>query len=147
MNEVLIYTDGSTMQNPGPGAYGFIAVENDEIVYKYGEFVDMMTNNQAELMATISSIEWFVDKYDSNTNLTIRTDSRYCQMGYNKWMHHWSKNGWKRKDGESVVNIDLWVKLLNYSYEHPNVKFEWIKGHNGNKHNEMVDEMCKKIWK
>lgn len=147
MSRIVVYTDGSTKENPGLGAYGFVAVDKDEVIYRSGEFVNMMTNNQAELLATISAIEWFIKKYDSSTLLVIKTDSKYCYSGFNVWMEKWIKKDWKRADGKDVANIELWKKLLVYKEKYSNIKFEWIKGHSGNKFNDMVDEMCKKIWK
>ena len=51
------------------------------------------------------------------------------------------KNGWKTSSKKDVKNKILWIqldKLVNKN----KIKWEWVKGHSGNKFNEKVDELA-----
>ena len=39
-------------------------------------------------------------------------------------------------------NIDLWEEYDKVSYN-KNIKYIWVKGHNGNKFNEIVDDLAR----
>ncbi|MBV5343210.1 ribonuclease HI, partial [bacterium] len=50
-------------------------------------------------------------------------------------------NGWKRSGGDKAENIDLWERLLS-SIEKHQVKFQWVKGHDGHRENERCDQLA-----
>ena len=45
------------------------------------------------------------------SSLRILTDSKYVMNGINEWMAGWKKRGWKKSDGSSVKNGDLWKEI------------------------------------
>jgi ribonuclease HI len=51
-----VYTDGASRGNPGPAAYGFIFVKNDEIILEESKTIGKTTNNTAEYYAIISAL-------------------------------------------------------------------------------------------
>lgn len=55
---VKVYTDGASRGNPGPAAIGMVFYDaSDKILEEYGEKLGEQTNNYAEYMAVIRSLE------------------------------------------------------------------------------------------
>ena len=73
MNELIIYTDGSSRGNPGPGGYGVVMMWGDKTKELSAGF-KLTTNNRMELMAVIVALQNITKK---NIALTIFTDSQY----------------------------------------------------------------------
>lgn len=127
---VIIYTDGSSRGNPGPGGYG--------VVLKYGkhrkelsEGYRKTTNNRMELLAVIKGLEALTR---DGLDVTIYSDSKYVIDSVTKgWL--W---GWIKKDFKDKKNRDLWKRFIP-AYNRHKVKFKWVKGHAGIPENERCD--------
>ncbi|HNX17170.1 MAG TPA: ribonuclease HI family protein [Methanoregula sp.] len=52
-----VYTDGASRGNPGPAAYGFIFVRNNEIIFEESRTLGKTTNNTAEYYAILSALK------------------------------------------------------------------------------------------
>lgn len=123
---LYIYTDGSCMPNPGQGGWAFVVVLNTCEIRISG-YEKYTTNNKIELTAVIEALRLY-----ENTNHTcfhFYTDSQYvinCATG--KW--------------KKTKNIEEWNKYIALA-KNKNIKWTWVKGHNGDKYNEIVDEMAK----
>ena len=124
-DRLKIYTDGSCVGNPGKGGWGFIVVSDTEETHVYGG-EKQTTNNKMELTAVIEALKM----YSQNINFHIFSDSLY--------VINCAKGKWKRK-----ANLDFWSEYDKVS-RGKNIIFEWVKGHNGDKYNEMVDKLAKK---
>lgn len=133
---MIAYTDGSCFGNPGKGGWGVVLIKDGNLVSTHCGYEDMTTNNRMELMAVISAME-----VEHNIT-TIYTDSKYVKNGIEVWIHNWVKNGWKTAAKRPVKNRDLWEKLYNLNRE-TNPKWEWVKGHSGDKWNDLVDRIAK----
>ena len=91
-----------------------------------------------ELKAVIQALK---DHYNSDEQIMIYSDSTYEVNAINAdWVSGWKKRNWQ-KNGQDIPNKELWLELL--SYLKPNVKFNWIKSHQGNVWNEAVDALAK----
>ncbi len=134
---IIAFTDGSSLGNPGPGGYGIVIMDTEKKVMKqFSEGFRLTTNNRMELMAVIVTLEKL--KFP-NTEITIYTDSKYVADSIEKkWVFGWEKKGFAKKK-----NPDLWRRFLILYRKHK-VKVQWIKGHAGNKYNEMADELAVK---
>lgn len=129
MNEVIIYTDGAAKGNPGKGGYGTILIAGNH-VKKLSQGYSLTTNNRMELLAVIIGLEALKRKCSVN----IYSDSKYVVDAIEKgWLFGWYKQEFKGKK-----NSDLWKRFLSV-YKNHTVKLHWIKGHAGNKYNEMCD--------
>jgi len=129
---VNIYTDGSSLGNPGPGGYGLIMEwVGKNLIKEFSKGFTKTTNNRMELLAVIIGLELLKkDGFD----VIIYSDSKYVVDAIKKkWLFDWKKNNFKKKK-----NVDLWKRFLNVYYKH-NVKFEWIKGHSNHPQNERCD--------
>ena len=138
---IKIYTDGSCLNNPGPGGWAAVIIKNGEERVISGSEKNT-TNNQMELLATIKALEEFSNK----ENITIVTDSKYVKDGITNWIQKWEINNWKTSNKQSVKNIHLWKKLSELNNKHV-VEWLWVKGHSNDPLNDLVDEMAKRAAK
>ena len=132
-----IYTDGACSGNPGSGGWGAVIFGEKKIQENISGKVKDTTNNRMELMAPIMALK----KIKSNSNVTIFTDSTYVKNGITEWIKKWEKNGWKNSNKKSVKNKDLWIKLNDLCQKNK-VTWRWIRGHSGNKYNNLADELA-----
>jgi ribonuclease HI len=131
--DIIIYTDGCSRGNPGPGGYGVI-LESGPHRKELSQGYKLTTNNRMELMAVISGLEALKKE---NSNVTVFTDSRYVADPIEKgWIH-----GWVRKRFKGIKNPDLWMRFLEVYRKH-RVKFVWVKGHADIPGNERCDQMA-----
>lgn len=101
-----------------------------------------VSNNGAEVIAAAQAMDQ-VHQYNLK-HLTIKTDSKYVITGAEDYMPRWKANNWCKADGMPVSNIEHWKhldeKLSLLKTAGVLVKFEWVKGHNGDQGNEMADK-------
>lgn len=132
MKRVEIYTDGACSGNPGPGGWGAIL--------RYGEHEKELsggapetTNNRMELTAAIEGLKAITRR----SAIDLYTDSSYVQKGISEWIKGWKAKGWP----ERIKNKDLWQELEAQTLLH-DVKFHWIRGHDGHPENERADRLA-----
>lgn len=135
---VLIHTDGACLGNPGPGGYGAIlACQGREKELSAG--FALTTNNRMEIRAVIAALE----SLTRSCNATVVTDSMYVRDAIEKrWLANWKRNGWKTAAKTPVKNRDLWMRLDALLARHQ-VKFQWVRGHNGHPENERCDQLAR----
>jgi len=136
MNKTIIFSDGSSRGNPGPGGWGAIVL-NGEKVIELGGREAHTTNNRMELLGAINALSSIKNK----TEIILNTDSSYVINGITKWVYGWQKNNWKTSEKEPVVNKDLWEELIKVS-SGKKIKWNQIGGHIGVPGNERCDEIA-----
>jgi ribonuclease HI len=141
-----IYTDGSSLGNPGRGGWGVVVTAGDTVVGEIGGFEKNTTNNRMELMAVIEALR-YIQKPDvfKIENIVIHADSSYVLLGVTTWIHTWEKNGWKTANKKPVLNQDLWqelIALVRAIETKMKLTFSKVKGHAGIIHNERADEIA-----
>lgn len=132
---IIIYTDGASKGNPGPGGYG--------VVLKYkahrkemSEGFRRTTNNRMELLAVIKGLEALKGE---GHDVLIYSDSKYVVDAVEKgWIWSWLKKGFAKKK-----NPDLWRRFIPLYKKHK-VRFKWLKGHAGDIENEICDKLAVK---
>lgn len=137
---IIIFTDGSSRGNPGPGGWAAI-VWNNEKIHELGGSDPHTTNNRMELTALLQSLV-FLEKREMEGNVTLYIDSQYVLSGVTVWMYGWEKNEWTTKTKEKVLNQDIWKELLVLVYrlkQKRNLIFKKVDGHSGVLGNERVD--------
>jgi ribonuclease HI len=135
---VIIYTDGACRGNPGPGGWGAILSYKGKDKELYGGEADT-TNNRMELMAAIQALE----SLTRPCQVLIHTDSNYVLKGITEWLPNWKKRGWKTASNQAVKNDDLWKRLDAATSQHE-ISWKWVKGHSGDKGNELADALANK---
>lgn len=135
---VEIFTDGACSGNPGIGGWGaLLRYKNIEKELSGGEL--QTTNNRMELTAVIEALK----ALKTECNITLYTDSKYVMNGINEWLENWKQNGWKTSNKKNAVkNIDLWQQLDELIKKHE-IRWVWVKGHNGHPENERVDTLAR----
>ena len=142
-NRITVYTDGSCLKNPnGPGGYAAVLIDDDgkETIFSGGE--PSTTNNRMEMCAVLAALK-NIHKKGVHNHIIIYTDSKYIQHAFVRgWIGNWMENGWITSVGTPVKNKDLWMEILSYISTNL-VEFRWVKGHCGNKYNELCDEIAR----
>ena len=134
-SDVIIYTDGSSRGNPGPGGYGIVMEHcKSGYVKEYSKGFKLTTNNRMELLAVTEALKKLKQ---TNLKIIIYTDSKYVVDSIEKkWVFKWEKVNFKNKK-----NVDLWLNFLNL-YKKNSIKIHWIKGHNDHPQNESCDKLA-----
>ena len=133
MPEVTIYTDGSSLGNPGAGGYGVVLISHP-YRKELSEGFRLTTNNRMELLAVIKGLEAL--KIDGTT-ATVYSDSKYVVDAVEKgWVFNWERKGFSGKK-----NPDLWRRFLAV-YRRHRVRFVWIKGHAETVENNRCDQLA-----
>ncbi len=136
MKRIDIFTDGACKGNPGPGGWGAILrMGGHEKELSGGE--PATTNNRMEMTAVIRALNALTESCD----VRLHTDSRYVIDGMTKWIEGWKRKGWINASKQPVRNADLWHELIEAAQRH-NLRWEWVKGHNGHAENERADRLA-----
>jgi len=140
MSKTIIFTDGSSRGNPGPGGWGAIvsyAEGSEDRVRELGGRDTNTTNNRMELTAVIEAIDFAASK-GLVKDVVLYTDSEYVKKGATEWIHGWKRNDWKTSAKGEVLNRDLWERLSELLPK-VSIEFKVIKGHSGVSGNERCD--------
>ena len=130
---IEIFTDGSSLGNPGPGGYGAI-LRSGKHYKELSAGFERTTNNRMELLAVIVALEAI---REPGQVVHITSDSKYVVDAVSKgWVF-----GWEKKNFAKRLNPDLWKRFLKVYRKHQ-VQFHWIKGHSGHAENERCDQLA-----
>ncbi len=134
MPSVTIYTDGSSLGNPGPGGYGVVLLAPPNHRKELSAGFACTTNNRMELMAVCVALEALKV---APCEVTLYSDSRYVVDAVTKgWVF-----GWEKKRFSGKKNPDLWMRFLRIYRQH-HVRFVWVKGHADTPENERCDRLA-----
>lgn len=140
MRHINIYTDGACKNNPGPGGYGWVIVENDKVAeVSNAPGFRRTTNNRMEIRAVFFALsrirELVKESRDTDVKVTVYSDSQLVVNTIEK--------GYARKKNKDlwdmVDNVLLALKDMNVS-----VSFNWVKGHADNPWNNLADQLAVK---
>jgi ribonuclease HI len=136
-SSIIIFTDGASRGNPGPGGWGAVLVIGGSEVVELGGGGKKTTNNVMELTAAIKALK----KTPKGSKITLHTDSSYVMNGITKWIKGWKKSKWKTKAKKYVLNRGLWEKLDELA-EAREIDWQQISGHVGVLGNERCDHIA-----
>jgi len=132
-HNIIIYTDGSSRGNPGPGGYGIVLMSGSHRK-EISEGYRLTTNNRMELLSVIVALEQLKHP---ESHVIIHSDSKYVVDSVEKkWVF-----GWEKKNFSGKKNPDLWMRFLLVFRKH-HVRFSWVKGHASNEENNRCDELA-----
>lgn len=138
----IIYCDGACPGNGTSGALagGWAAVLDANTHHSDGQRSDGMTNQRAEILAAYAALQ-LARANNLTGDIVIRTDSQYVAKTMS--------GDFRRKS-----NLDLWemvdseIALLTSDSEMARtsvrVRFEWVRGHNGDPLQELADKLAVK---
>jgi len=130
--QITLYSDGSSLGNPGPGGYGGILEYNGH-TKEYSGAEAHTTNNRMELRGVIEGLKLLKEPCE----VTVVSDSSYVVKAINEWL-----DGWVKKDFKKVKNPELWREYLEVSAPH-RIHAVWVRGHDGHPQNERCDELAR----
>lgn len=126
--QYYLYTDGSceNLSPYGEGGYAYVIVSADgNILSQFAKGVMGTTNNRMELTAIIEGCKAIVE---NGSNVVIVSDSEYAiNVLSNRW--------------QPKTNQDL-IAQHEENKKRLHLKYRWVKGHNGNKFNELADHLA-----
>jgi ribonuclease HI len=131
--EVILYSDGSSLGNPGPGGYGGI-LEYKGVRKEFSGGEPHTTNNRMELKAVIEGLRML----KKPCRVHVITASSYVSNAINDWLEKWIA-----KDFKKVKNVDLWQEYVKKASPHK-IRASWIRGHSGHPENELCDKLARK---
>jgi ribonuclease HI len=133
-DQLIIYTDGASRGNPGPGGYGTILMWKGKEKELSGGY-RRTTNNRMELMAVIAGLEALTK---DGLNVIIYSDSQYVVKAVEEgWLKKWIATNFKG----GKKNKDLWLRFYDLQQKN-NISFKWVRGHADNVHNNRCDELA-----
>ena len=123
------YTDGScnNLSANKEGGAAYLILLNGKEILRRSKALIHTTNNRAEMVAIISAVK----RCPIGADIVIHTDSKYAIFSF----------GHRKRISDSVKNSDL-IHLYRKEAAQKKVTFEWVKGHNGDRYNEIVDSMA-----
>ena len=93
-----------------------------------------------ELLAVINALRTYADSAEA---IEIVSDSTYVVNCFrDKWWMGWQRRGWKNSQRQPVANRDLWEPLIELVNSRTDISFTWVKAHNGEPMNELVDQLA-----
>ncbi len=140
VEKILIFTDGSSRGNPGPGGWGAIVV-TETTAEELGGYEANTTNNRMELTAVFEALRHVSSLPPAA--ISLYTDSAYVMNGALKWGKGWRARSWMTIENKEVLNRDLWEPFLTLLDSLPHT-LEWhnVGGHIGIAGNERVDAIA-----
>lgn len=123
------YTDGScnNLSANKEGGAAYLILLNGKEILRLSKALIHTTNNRAEMLAIISAVK----RCPIGADIVIHTDSKYAIFSF----------GHRKRISDSVKNSEL-IHLYRKEAAQKKVTFEWVKGHNGDRYNEIVDSMA-----
>ena len=126
---IEVYTDGAYSSSRDMGGFAFVVLENKEKIYSYFFNEPNTTNNRMEITAVLKALYWLKEVGKLNEEIIIYTDSMYVIGSMTK--------NWKRNK-----NVDLFSELDNIYKQFKTIVFMHVKGHSGDKYNELCDALA-----
>lgn len=129
-----VYTDGACSGNPGPGGWAWAVADG-----RQGSGGHPTTTNQRmEIQAALEAVQALED-----SPLVVVSDSTYVVNCFRDgWWRGWQARGWTTSAKKPVANRDLWEPLVDRVNERGDVTFRWVKGHSGDRMNDLVDRLA-----
>lgn len=125
---IEIFTDGSSLGNPGPGGFCAIIKHSGKTTIVKGGAPDT-TNNRMEMSAIIAGLYYVSKHFPREKTCAVFSDSSLIIESM--------KQGWKRKK-----NLDLWAKINAVTEKFDEISWNWVRGHAGHKENTQADKIA-----
>jgi len=126
MSKILVYADGAYSSARNQGGWAFVVVKDEIKIHSAFFPITGGTNNVAEIMAALEACLWC--KSVGYTEITMLCDSMYVIGAI-------SLGNKRNKNKELLTELDKAVEGMNITWSH-------VKGHEGNKYNELCDVLA-----
>ena len=132
---LVIYVDGSFSLEKNNYSYGLVAINNGEVIHEEcgaGEDEDaiLLRNVAGEVLGSLKAVEY-----------TIKNGFKEVIIIYDyKGIECWALGTWKRNK-ELTQNYH---NIMQENMKKIKITFLKVKGHSGDKYNDIVDKLAKK---
>ncbi|MEN3360802.1 MAG: ribonuclease [Mycobacteriales bacterium] len=128
-----VWTDGACSGNPGPGGWAWATADGRQA----SGGVPATTNQRMEIQAALRAVRAL------DGPLIVVSDSTYVVNCFrDAWWRTWLTREWVTSSKKPVANRDLWEPLIIAVRDRPDVSFRWVKGHSGDRMNDLVDQLA-----
>lgn len=128
-----VWTDGACSGNPGPGGWAWATADGRQ----GSGGAQMTTNQRMEVQAALEAVRAL------SGPLVVVSDSTYVVNCFrDAWWKGWLARGWVNSAKKPVANRDLWEPLIALFQERGDISFRWVKGHSGDRMNDLVDQLA-----
>ena len=135
---VVVYTDGACSGNPGPGGWAWAVAPDGHPSAAGGQL--STTNQRMEITAVLEALRAL--RAAGRRRIEVVSDSTYVVNCFrDRWYVKWEANGWRNAKKQPVANADLWRPLVEL-VKGGDVTFRWVKGHSGDRLNDLVDQLA-----
>ena len=131
-----IFTDGSSLGNPGPGGWGAVLMHGTKYWEIFGA-LSWTTVSEMELVAAVQALQSVPDQ----SRVELHSDSEYLIYGMRVFVFHWQRHGWRNRRGAKLQHRDLWVGLLGLN-SRLRIRWMWLKGHSGHRDQTRADALA-----
>ena len=132
---IAVYVDGSFMIDKGNYSYGLVVIRDDEVLYEdcgigYDEEAISLRNVSGEVLGAMKAVEYSLNQgYDE---ITICFDYQGVES--------WALGTWKRNNRVTQG----YHEFMKDKMKEIKINFRKIKGHSGDKYNDMADRLAKR---
>ncbi|MEZ5216969.1 MAG: ribonuclease H [Ilumatobacteraceae bacterium] len=134
----VVYTDGACSGNPGPGGWAWATAPDGARRGSGG--AARTTNQRMEVQAVLEALRVLGAEPGL---IEVVSDSTYVVNCFRDgWWRGWLARGWTNSQKKPVANQDLWEPLIDLVRSRGGVSFRWVKGHSGDRMNDLVDGLA-----
>lgn len=134
--KIEVYSDGSATVATKPGGYGWVIVIDGQKVSEGNGYMDLASNNDAELEAAIQGLAQVL-KMRINNEIPIGAHEIYL-VSDSQIVLGWVDGTYRFKQRSKIQKY----QQLMHVCQKLNVKTRWVQGHSGDEHNERCDRLA-----
>lgn len=125
--DIKVFTDGSRSSKTQRTGLG-VAFDSPFDHLNLSERLPFgATHQEAELRAILKALQTIkANKYMSQANITVWTDSDYACKCLKNYMKVWLLNGWVTSSGKPVKHVEIIKEIDRIMFRHPKVKLRHI---------------------
>ena len=129
--ELKIFTDGGSINNPGPAAAAFAIFQDHRLIYQSSVRIGNRTNNFAEYTALVKALEWTItNKLTTVSRLAFFSDSNLMVN---------QLNGMFKVKNPTIREFILKIRTLEQGLQIP-IVYKYIP----REQNQLADSLVKK---
>jgi ribonuclease HI len=134
--QFFIFTDGSSIGNPGPAGWAAIILHGRERQEIAGS-VPWSTVSEMELRAAVEALR----RTPTGARIELRSDSELLVEGMRFLVLRWQRFGWRNSRGFELHHQELWRELLLLNTQRT-IRWRWIRGHSGHPIQSRADALA-----
>lgn len=133
-DEIIVFVDGSFIESKGNYSYGLVVVKDKEVIYKESGVGDnkeaiIHRNVAGEVLGATKAVIYAEE--NNIKEITIAFDYQGIES--------WALGFWKR----NTSLTENYHQFMKDKMRKIKVRFKKIKGHSGDKYNDLADELAK----